>query len=544
VETEVVGLRSLPRRQLVITMIGVMMAMFLGSLDQTVVGTAMPQIIADLGGFTHYTWITTAYLISSTAVIPITGKLTDIYGRKWFYTAGIIIFTVGSLLCGLGQTMTQVIAFRAFQGIGAGIMIANAFTVIGDLFPPAERGKYQGLITGVFGLSAIVGPILGGFLTDRLSWHWVFFVNIPISVPIILLFIFFFPDFRPSRSKHHIDYPGSALLVLTVVTTMLALTWGGIEYPWFSWQIISLFVFSVIMGFIFFLVEKRSPEPIIPLNLFNSRIISVSMIVIFLTGFGMFGAIIFVPLYFQGVQGLSATASGSFLTPMMLGVVAGSFISGQALSRLGGHYRVQGAIGLVIMALGMGLLSRMAVETSYAQAVMYIIILGFGLGIILPLYTIVVQNAVPYEFLGIATSSTAFFRSIGAAFGLSILGSIMTNNFVSDFLSRIPPVIQNFVSPDMLTSLAKNPQALVSIEAQEQLKSIFSQLGTQGLVLYNQVFEALKEALNYSIANVFFISLILALVALVVHMFIKEIPLRKQHYSSNQKEQPVNPSKK
>lgn len=529
IQPEILGIRALPRRQIVITFIGVLLAMFLGSLDQTIVGTAMPRIITDLGGFAHYTWVATAYIIASTITIPITGKLTDMYGRKWFYIVGLTIFVVGSLLCGLSQTMTQIIIFRGLQGMGAGIMMANAFIIIGDLFPPAERGKYQGLMTGVFGLSSIIGPTLGGFITDNLSWHWVFFVNIPLGIVIIGLFIFFFPNFRPSNMKPRIDYPGIVTLILAIVPAMLALSWGGVEYPWVSLPIITMFAFSAAMTILFVIIEGRSEEPIIPLWIFKNRIVGISSIVIFITGIGMFGGIIFVPLFFQGVLGLSATASGSFLTPMMLGVVVGALVSGQVLSRAGGHYRLQGMVGLAIMATGMGLLSTMTVETSYARAVFYIILTGLGLGISMPLYIIAVQNAVPYAIMGVATSTTAFFRSIGGAFGLAIFGSVMNNRFASELVNGISPAAKEIISPEPLDSLAHNPQALMSPEAAEQLWSFFEPFGEQGAALFEHVFEALKLALSSAITQVFFIGFIVVAIAWVVNLFIKEIPLRKTH---------------
>lgn len=529
IQPEILGIRALPRRQIVITFIGVLLAMFLGSLDQTIVGTAMPRIITDLGGFAHYTWVATAYIIASTITIPITGKLTDMYGRKWFYIVGLTIFVVGSLLCGLSQTMTQIIIFRGLQGMGAGIMMANAFIVIGDLFPPAERGKYQGLMTGVFGLSSIIGPTLGGFITDNLSWHWVFFVNIPLGILIIGLFIFFFPNFRPSNMKPRIDYPGIVTLILAIVPAMLALSWGGVEYPWVSLPIITMFAFSAAMTILFVIIEGRSEEPIIPLWIFKNRIVGISSIVIFITGIGMFGGIIFVPLFFQGVLGLSATASGSFLTPMMLGVVVGALVSGQVLSRAGGHYRLQGMVGLAIMATGMGLLSTMTVETSYARAVFYIILTGLGLGISMPLYIIAVQNAVPYAIMGVATSTTAFFRSIGGAFGLAIFGSVMNNRFASELVNGISPAAKEIISPEPLDSLAHNPQALMSPEAADQLWSFFEPFGEQGAALFEHVFEALKLALSSAITQVFFIGFIVVAIAWVVNFFIKEIPLRKTH---------------
>jgi EmrB/QacA subfamily drug resistance transporter len=528
-QTKAIGLRSLPRKQVLITLIGVLLAMFLSSLDQTIVGVAMPRIIADLGGFTHYTWVTTAYLITSTVMLPITGKITDMYGRKLLYIIGISIFTIGSLLCGLSQTMTHIILFRGFQGIGAGVMMSNAFTVVGDLFPPAERGKYQGLVSAVFGISSVIGPTLGGYLTDSLSWHWVFFINIPLALVVIALFIFFFPNFRPDNGKARVDYPGVVLLVLTVIPTMLALSWGGVEYDWSSAIIIGMFVFSVVMGVLFVYIESRSTEPVLPLSLFKNSIVAFSDIVIFFTGICMFGSIIFVPLYFQGVLGVSATTSGSFLTPMMLGVVFGGFISGQLLSRAGGHYRIQGMVGLASMAAGIFLLSRMTEQTTYAVAIVNIVMTGFGLGITMPLYTIAVQNAVPYKMLGVATSSTPFVRSIGGTVGLAIFGSVLNNRFADDFIARLPDNVKAIIPAAQLDSLAHNPEALVSVEAQTQLKSFFDLFGADSTVVMEQVLSALRGALSSALSTLFIIGFGIMIVAFIFNLFIKEVPLRKQH---------------
>jgi EmrB/QacA subfamily drug resistance transporter len=524
-----IGLRSLPRKQIIITFAGVMLAMFLGSLDQTVVGTAMPRIIADLGGFTQYTWLTTAYIITSAVAVPITGKLTDLYGRKTFYLAGLCIFIGASILCGLSNTMGQIIIFRGVQGIGAGVMMANAFTVIGDLFPPAVRGKYQGIMSGVFGLSSIIGPMLGGYVTDTLSWHWVFFINVPLGLAVILLFIFFFPNFRPDRRKHSIDYAGVSLLILTVVPMMLALSWGGVEYAWGSTQIIGMFVFSGAALLAFLFVESHSPEPIIPLALFRNRVVSVSLVLIFLTGGAMFGSVIFVPLFIQGVLGKSATASGSFITPMMLGMVTGSLISGQLLSRAGGHYRTQGTVGIMVMAIGMFLLSRMGVDTSSGTAIRNMAVTGFGLGITMPLYTIAVQNAVPYNILGVATSSTAFFRSIGGSVGLAVFGSVMNNRFATDFIARLPDAVRTTLPAQQLDSLAHNPEALMSAEVQTQLQNLVGQIGDQGAVLMQQVMDAVRQALAGAIGHVFLYAMFAVLLAFVINFFIREVPLRREH---------------
>ncbi len=520
---------SLPRKQVVFTMAGVMLSMFLASLDQTIVGTAMPRIIADLHGFAHYTWVTTAYIISSAVVIPIVGKLTDMYGRKPFYIAGLIIFTLFSLLSGLSQDMLQIIICRGFQGIGAGILMANAFTVIGDLFPPAERGKFQGLVAGVFGLSAIIGPSLGGFITDTLSWHWIFFVNVPLGFMVLALFVAFFPHIRPGNNRYKVDYLGMLLLCFGVVPLLVALSFGGTEWGWESIESIGFFSLAVIMIFCFVWWERRAQEPIIPISLYKNRIVALSQIVVFFIAFGMFGAIIFIPLFFQGVLGVSATQSGSFLTPMMLGQVFGSITSGQLLSRAGGRYRLLGAAGLVIMAIGLLLASRMSSATSYATAILNIVILGFGLGITMPIYTIVCQNAVPYSMLGVASSSVPFVRSIGGSVALALFGTVLNNSFASHIVAQIPADVKNAIPAAQLNALVQNPQALVDPLAQAQLNAQLSEMGPQGQQLFQQLLTSLKGSLTTALNEVFVVGFVIVVIGFIVHMFIQEIPLRKQH---------------
>ena len=521
------GHRDMPKRQVVLTMVGIMLAMFLSSLDQTIVGTAMPRVITDLGGFSQYTWVVTAYMIAATVTVLIAGKLSDIYGRKWFLVGGIAIFLAGSALCGISQNIEQLIGFRAFQGIGAGAIMGLAFITIGDLFPPSERGKYAGFMSAVFGLSSVIGPTLGGFITDNLSWRWIFYINIPFGILIILLFIFFFPHVKPEVLKRKIDYPGMGALILTVVPLLLALSWAGVEYDWLSPQILGLFDFSAVMFLVFILIESYAEEPILPLYIFRDRIVSVSSIVTLLLGFGMFTGIVFIPLYFQGVMGASATASGSFLTPMMLGMMFGGLISGQVLSRAGGHYRWQGLFGIGVMAVGTWLLSGMAMGTSYATAVFFIVIAGFGLGVTMPIYAIAVQNAVPYKIMGVATATNQFFRSIGGVLGLAIAGSVLNNRFASEFLGGLPQGVQSVMPTGSLDSIVDNPQALLSPEALEELTKSFQSLGDQGMALLDQLMTTLREALNSGITEVFFVGFCVVGAAFVVNFFIKEIPLRK-----------------
>ncbi len=517
---------TLPRRKVLVTFIGVLLAIFISTLDQTIVATAMPDIIADLGGFAHYTFVTTAYLVTSTVVIPITGRLTDIYGRKWFYTGGITIFVIGSLLSGLSQTLNELIFFRAIQGIGAGVMIANAFATVGDLFPPARRGIYQGYIAGVFGLSSVVGPLLGGFITDNFSWHWIFFINIPIGLGVIFLFIYSFPFIRPQRENNTFDYWGTALLILTITPLLLALSWGGVQYPWVSVEIIGMLVFSLVAGVLLLILENRISAPILPLRYFLDRTVSISMAVTFFIGFCMFGAIVFIPLYFQGVLGYSASASGNSLTPMLLGLVAGSLGGGQLMSRAGGHYRLLGIAGTAITAIGIWLLSTITISTSSSGVVVYIVLTGFGLGITFPIYAISAQNAVPHKVMGSVVSSIPFSRFIGGTLGLAIMGSILSRNFVIDFINKLPAQVREAFPADQLSTLAQNPQALIGPQAQGQLQSALANIG--GSADYNQIVLALREALVTAIAGAFLIALAVAIAAFIANLFIKEIPLRRQ----------------
>jgi EmrB/QacA subfamily drug resistance transporter len=516
------GFHNLPRRQVFITLGGVLLAMFLSSLDQTIVGTALPRIVADLKGFEHYTWVATAYLLTATSMMPIVGRLTDMYGRKWFYIAGIIIFLVGSALCGISQNMTQLIVFRGFQGIGAGVMMANAFIVIGDLFPPSERGKYQGLIMAVFGLSSIIGPLLGGFITDNISWHWIFYINLPLGIPVILAFIRFFPNVRPAQAKHQIDYLGMTALVLCVTLLIVGLSWAGAEYEWVSPQVIGVLGTSAVTLIAFIVIELHAAEPIMPLAIFRNRIVTVTIVARFCIGMGMFGIIIFIPLFFQGVLGQSPTISGTLLMPMMLGMVVSSTLSGQALSRFGGHYRIQAIIGLAIMATGMFLLSRMTPDTSHGTAVLDIVMTGVGMGIALPLFVIAVQNAVPYRVMGIATSSLQFFQSIGQAVGLAIFGSIMASRFSSNVMGN-ESIAQLGLPHELLSQIASNPEALMSSEALADLQ------GSLGPDLAGRFLELVGGDLAMAITYVFTIGAAVVVVAFVATLFLKEVQLKRSH---------------
>jgi EmrB/QacA subfamily drug resistance transporter len=507
---------------------GVMLSLFLASLDQTVVGTALPRIVADLGDFDRFTWITGAYLVASTTVVPLVGRLTDIYGRKGFYIAGIAVFLVGSLLCGMSQSMDQLIAFRVIQGLGAGSIFAISFVTVGDLFSPAERGKYQGFVAAVFGFSAVLGPTAGGFITDTLSWHWVFYINLPTGIPIILLFIRFFPSPRPSLTGHRLDVAGIVTLILAVVPLLVGLTWGGAQYDWVSPQVVGALAMAGVMAAIFIAVEMHASDPIMPLEIYRNRVVSVSLIGVFATGIGMFGSAVFVPLFFQGVLGASATSSGSFLTPMMLSMVLAAIASGQSLSRFGGHYRLQALIGLAAMSTGMFLASRMTADTSYGSAVVNIVIIGLGLGVTFPAYTIAIQNAVPHSLLGVATSTMQFYRSIGGVFGLAVFGSFMTSRFASSMSAALSPALKAALPPGRLADLSNNPEQLVAPDAAASLRETFAGAGPQSAELAGQFLLTLRSTLALVIGDIFLIAMLVSALALVATLFLKEVPLRRE----------------
>src|SRR3977135_3571108 len=336
---------ALPRRDLILTVVGLMLGLLLAALDQTIVGTAMPRIVSELHGFEHYAWVTTAYLLTSTAVVPISGKLSDMYGRKVFLIGSAATFVLTSALCGLAQDMTQLIVFRGLQGIAGGVLTSVVFTVISQIFPPAERGRIQGVFSGMFGLASIVGPLLGGYLTDNLSWRWVFYVNLPVGLIALTVLWFSFPNIRPVIRERRIDFLGAVTLVTGVVPLLLALSWGGNDYPWTSPIIVGLFTVAAVMLITFLRVARHAAEPILPLSLFTNSVVTTSVVALTLMAIGMFGTILFIPLFIQGVIGTSATQSGTVLMPMMIVMITSSIIGGQIISRTG-RYKLIGLVGM------------------------------------------------------------------------------------------------------------------------------------------------------------------------------------------------------
>jgi EmrB/QacA subfamily drug resistance transporter len=526
-EAPVASFQALPRRDLILTVAGLMAGLFLAALDQTIVGTAMPRIVSELQGFQHYAWVTTAYLLTSTAVVPISGKLSDMYGRKIFLLTSAAGFVLASALCGLSQDMTQLIVFRGLQGLAGGVLTSTVFTVISQIFPPAERGRIQGVFSGMFGLASVIGPLLGGYLTDNLSWRWVFYVNLPVGLVALTVLWFSFPNIRPHMTEKRIDVLGALTLVAGVVPLLLALSWGGNDYPWTSPTIIGLFVFAAVMLVVFGLVESRAGEPIIPLSLFRNRIVSVSVLALMLMAIGMFGTILFIPLFIQGVIGTTATQSGTVMMPMMITMITASIIGGQIISRTG-RYKSIGLFGMSVMAIGMFLLSRMDTNTDYLTVVRNMIVVGIGLGPTMPVFTLAAQNAVKMSQLGVVTSLTQFSRSIGSTLGVAVFGSLLTNRFAPAFQAALPPEVTAILPPDRLAQF-QNPQALLNPQAADAMRQQLLALGPQGAQMFDALYNAIKIALVVALHDVFLLGAVLAVLGVVTVVFLQELPLRKSY---------------
>ncbi|MFN8590544.1 MAG: MDR family MFS transporter [Thermomicrobiales bacterium] len=515
------GYGELKGRQLAIAVGGVLLGLLLSALDSTIVGTAMPRIVADLGGLEHYAWVATAYLLGSTAAVPIFGKLSDLYGRKWFYVGGLLLFMVASALCGLSQSMTQLIAFRGLQGIAGGILAANAFAIIGDVFPPRERGKWQGVMGSVFGLASVIGPALGGWLTDGPGWRWVFYVNLPVGLLAVAVLVVGLPAIRP-HEPGPIDWLGSITIVAATVPLLLAFSWGGTLYPWSSPQILGLLVLAVVMTVAFLFVEQRAPEPIIALRLFRDRTFTVSVISMFLIGGGMVGAIMYVPLFMQGVIGSTATESGTVMTPMMIALVGASTLGGQLISRLG-RYKWASLSGLILMTVGLWLQTRLGLDATRGDVVRNLVVLGLGIGLAMPTFTLAVQNAFPARDLGAVTAAVQFFRSIGSTVGVALMGTFLTSRLGSGLEAGLPPQLTQSLPPDVLAAL--DPQALVSPSAIEALRAQFGDV-PDGARLLDELMGALRAVLASSIHDVFLVASIVACGGVLVALFLPEKPLR------------------
>jgi EmrB/QacA subfamily drug resistance transporter len=520
------------RRETVFTMIAVSLVMLLASLDQTIVTTALPRIISDFNGLDRYTWVTTAYLLTSTIMIPIYGKLSDLFGRKPIFLIGVVLFLIGSAASGVSQSMNELIAFRAFQGLGAAALMPIALAVIGDLFPPRERGKWQGVLGAAFGVSAILGPTLGGWLTDNASWRWIFYVNLPVGIVALLFLIFLMPTLRGQSRHAKIDYSGALLLTAGVVPLMLGFTWAGSQYDWISPQILGLFGGAVVALVLFFvyeaMLERRQAEPIIAPSLFKNSVFVLSIVITMLITMAMFGGISFLPLFAQSVLGLSASNSGLLLTPMMLALIVSSVLSGLLVSRFG-TYKWITILGAVISIAGGLLLLRLNIDSSSNDLWIAMVVLGLGLGFGISIYTLIVQNAMP-DRIGEATAALTFFRQIGATISLSAMGSVLVNAYQPGFTGALTSQVKQLASQMLqqhidILGFFSNPNILLSASAQAQMVQQFSHI-PHGPQLYGQLMDAVKVGLTQGVHNVFLFTVAFLILSLVIVFFLKEIPLR------------------
>jgi len=479
--------------------IALMLGMFLAALDQTIVSVALPTIVGDLGGLNHLSWVVTSYLLASTVSTPIYGKLGDMYGRKPVFLVAILIFLAGSMLAGLSESMAELIGFRALQGIGAGGLMVGAQAIIADIVPPRDRGRYMGLIGSVFAVASVAGPLLGGFLVTNLSWRWVFYVNLPVGVLAVLIVSTRLHLHTP-HTRHRIDYLGATLLSAGVGALILLATWGGTEYAWGSNEIIGLGIVGVALLAVFVWWERRAAEPLLPLQLFRSRIFSVANAMGFTIGMAMFGAIIFIPLFLQIVYGVSAKSSGLRTIPLMAGLLTTAIVSGRTISRIG-RYRPFPIAGTAVLVVGMFLLSLLGVDTPPWVASAYMVVVGVGLGLVMQVLVLAVQNDARPQEIGVATSSATFFRSMGGAFGVALFGTIFASR-LSDQLAGLP----HRVTARLGSGVQLNP--------------------TQIDRLPPRIHDVILHAFAHALSGVFLFGMVLSLVPFALSWFLKEIPLR------------------
>lgn len=481
---------------------GVLTGMFLAALEATVVGTAMPTVISSLGGLNHYSWVFSAYLITSTVTVPVWGKLSDLYGRRMLYQVGIAIFLLGSALSGMSVSMTQLIIFRAIQGLGAGALVPLGMTIIGDIFTVTERAKMQAVFSGVWGLSSVIGPVVGGFITDQLSWRWVFYINLPVGLAAALIIGLALKEPKLTE-RPKIDYAGATLLITAITLLMLALVEGGAGLTTLlSLRNIALLAGAVLMTILFVMVERRAADPVVPFKLFRNRVVTVSVIAGFLAGVSMFGAISYVPLFAQGALGATATQAGSLLTPLMLSWVGMSVISGRLLLKIG--YRPTTIAGFALLTLGFVFLSTFQREMARVWLYVDLVLIGAGLGMTMLTLLIAVQQAVPRTQLGIATSLNQFSRSIGGAIGVAVMGAVLSAGLATQ-LNNIAGSGNTALTPESAAELSANPNALIEPGARAALPA--------------NVLDALQGAMAAATHNVFWVGTVLAGLALLVSFY-------------------------
>ena len=499
-----------------LVMVGTLAALFVAAIGQTVVATALPSIVADLGDLDLLSWVFTSYLLTSTIVVLVAGKLGDQFGRKPLFLLAIVFFSAGSAASGVSQSMTQLLIFRAVQGVGGGMLFATSFAVVGDLYAPLERGRIQGLFAGVFGLASVVGPTLGGWVTDSATWRWVFFLNLPVAVVAFLIILWSMPRMRMQQlQRPKVDVAGVVLISAVLVPLLLAFALGGNQYPWGSREITQLFGSSALMLVLFIAAERGASEPILPLSLFRNRTFVVSAMVTFLVGAGMFGAITMVPLFLQGVTGIAATSSGTLMIPMMLSMVTSAAVSGQLMTRTG-RYKWLAIYSGVATAAALLLFSTIGAETSRLEMVRNMILLGLALGPSLPVFTVAVQNALPFEMLGIATAGSQFFRQLGGTVGVAAFTTLMLTRFrdgIADVASSVP-------------AIAASPNALLNAQAVEGVRATYESTAAPGAQPFDAILAVVRLSMADAIAFIFLVAAVFAAVAAVITFVLPELELR------------------
>lgn len=526
-------MEHLSHKRKITIMMAIIMAMFFSAINQTIVSTAMPRIIAVLSGMEYYSWVITIYMLTSTLATVLVGKLSDIYGRKPFILAGIVIFMIGAFLTGFSKDIFQLIIYRGIQGVGAGIIMASVFTAVGDLFSPRERGKWTGVMMAVFGFSSVIGPTLGGWLVDNFAWKWLFWIFLPLGVVAFFMILFLFPKVETNKSER-IDYVGSFFLSLTIIGVLLGFTWAGSKYDWGSWQILSLFASAAVCLVIFILVEWKAKSPVLPLHLFRNDIVTISNVIGFLMNAGMMGALIYLPFFVQGVEGISPTYSGYVTMPMSIAMVIMSTIIGRLITKTG-KYKRFAILGLPIMIAGMLI---MAFMNSVWMAVAAMIVFGIGLGVGMPVFSLTVQNAVKPSELGVATASSQLFRNLGGTIGIAVMGTIMQSSLVRN-MKKETASAEGFhfdqIDPELAKQLEvfQNPEMLLD---QPKLHELQATLPADVQPIISKLIETLRDALSASLTTVFLAGTALVAVALVLSFFLREIPLRTSNKMSDDKE--------
>lgn len=521
-----------PKRTLLLT--GLIIAMFFSALDGTIVGTAMPKIVGDLGGLSMMTWLTTAYLLTSTTVVPIAGKLADLLGRRVVYVSGLIIFMAASALCGMANNMTELIIFRGLQGIGGGIMMPMAMIVVGDLFTGKQRAKFQGVFGAIYGLASVIGPQIGGWIVDTLNWKWVFYINLPVGI-VAVIFIARGLQGRKQTGPINFDIAGIFTMVVGVVSLLLALSFGGKDYAWDSWQILGLFALALIGIIGFIIAETKAKEPILPMYLFKNRTFTFLNLIGFFMSIGMFGAVTFVPFFMQGIVGVSASESGTIMTPMMVSMIITSIIGGQLVYKVG--IKPQIITGMVIMAGGFLLLTTLDLDTSKLVATSYMAIIGLGMGLVMPILTLALQESFSKEELGVVTSSSQFFRSIGGTFGITVLGAVMNARSGTLLTDKLVPYLNSL--PAQASSFADQFKGMIDKDPQGLLQSLFSPEAVKQIpaAFSSHIVPILKTSLMDSLHSVFYAGLAFIAIGAVLTLFVKPIKLSNKKAEEQQEKE-------